>query len=168
MLWFTLPGVYDILIVITPSVHKGQMPQVCLTERSLGADKAAALPSKSRIIPLYTEGIDSEDENLQKGDIHMAEKQPFFLYKGRPLVRCGNTIYYGSMGEDYVIMMQIHDFKKWKDMDMCGKISVKLIMTDETKNPLERIVKTSEKEGLYPALDIADIWLQDALKAKKS
>ena len=93
----------------------------------------------------------------------MAETQ-FLLYKDKPLVRCGNTIYYGDMADEYVIMMQILGTKKWRDRDICGRISVKLIMTDETRNPLERIVKSSEKDGLYPALDIASVWLEDALK----
>lgn len=96
----------------------------------------------------------------------MTKKNEFLQYKNRPLVRCGNTIYYGSMGDEYVVMLQIHDSKNVKDMNLSGKISVKLIMTDETKNPLERIVKSSEKEGLYKAMDIANIWLDDALKKK--
>ena len=37
----------------------------------------------------------------------MAEKKEFLTYKGKPLVRQGNTIYYGDMADDYVIMMQI-------------------------------------------------------------
>ncbi len=94
----------------------------------------------------------------------MAAKDKFLLYKGRPLVRCGNTIYYGNMYEDYVVMMQVQDFEHKNNLDMSGNISIKLIMTDESKNPLERIVKTSEKQGLYPALDIANIWLSEALK----
>lgn len=94
----------------------------------------------------------------------MAEKSEFLLYKNKPLVKCGNTIYYGSMADEYVVMMQVMDQKKLKDMDVAGKISVKLIMTDESKNPLERIVKSSERNGLYPALDIASVWLEDALK----
>lgn len=82
------------------------------------------------------------------------------------MVRCGNIIYYGSMADEYVIMMQIDETKEFKDLQLSGKISVRLILTDETKNPLERIVKTSEKDGIYQALDIANIWLDDALKKK--
>ena len=38
----------------------------------------------------------------------MAEKKNDFLtYKGKPLVRNGNTIYYGDMNDDFVIMMRI-------------------------------------------------------------
>ena len=94
----------------------------------------------------------------------MGESNVFLQYKEKPLVKCGNTIYYGDMSDDYVIMMQVLSHTDLKGMDSCEKISVKLIMTDETKNPLERIVKSSEKIGLYPALDIASIWLEDALK----
>lgn len=96
----------------------------------------------------------------------MAKENQFFLYKDHPLVRCGNTVYYGSMADEYVVMMQIHGTKEFKDMTMGDKVSIKLIMTDETKNPLERIVKSSEKESLYKALDLADAWLSDALKKK--
>ena len=35
------------------------------------------------------------------------EKQDFLTYKGKPLVRNGDTIYYGNMSDDYVIMMRI-------------------------------------------------------------
>lgn len=94
----------------------------------------------------------------------MEDKGKFFLYKGKPLVRCGNTIYYGSMADDYVVMMQVMGTEKFEDVDMANKVSVKLIMTDESKNPLERIMKSSEKTGLYNAMDIAAIWLDDALK----
>ncbi len=94
----------------------------------------------------------------------MAEN--FFTYKGKPLVRFKNTIYFGDMAEDYVVMLQILGSEKLGDMDLTNKVSLKLMLTDETKNPLERIVKSSEKQGLYEALDIADVWLSEALKNK--
>ena len=31
----------------------------------------------------------------------------FFTYKNRPLVRCGDTLYYGNMADPYVIKMEI-------------------------------------------------------------
>lgn len=92
----------------------------------------------------------------------MAEK--FFEYKNRPLVRSGDMIYYGNMADPFVVMMQLHGENAVQDLKMAQSVSIKMIDTDESKNLLERIVKTSEKEGLYPALDIADIWLTDAEK----
>jgi len=52
----------------------------------------------------------------------MAEKntqsvQPFLEYKGRPLVRCGKTLYYGNLYDDYVVMMQVVDTVPFKDQD---------------------------------------------------
>ena len=43
-------------------------------------------------------------------DTKKTEKK-FSTYKGRPLVRCNDEIYYGSMEEPYVIRMQIKSKK---------------------------------------------------------
>ena len=53
----------------------------------------------------------------------MSEKkdQPKFpTYKGKPLVRCGDVIYYGSMKDKYVVKLEIKSKKKVQDMDGCG------------------------------------------------
>lgn len=97
----------------------------------------------------------------------MAEKKNDFLtYKGKPLVRNGNTIYYGDMNDDYVIMMRIFSSKEFGDTDLASKVSVQLVNTDPNVSIKEKIVKTSEKKGLYAAMDIADIWLTRALNPK--
>ena len=67
-------------------------------------------------------------------DTKKTEKK-FSTYKGRPLVRCNDEIYYGSMEEPYV-------------------------------SPRKQLVKSSEKKGLFLAMDIADIWLERALANK--
>ena len=97
----------------------------------------------------------------------MAEKKNDFLtYKGKPLVRNGNTIYYGDMNDDFVIMMRILSSKEFGDTDLASKVSVQLVNTDPNVSIKEKIVKTSEKKGLYAAMDIADIWLTRALNPK--
>ena len=97
----------------------------------------------------------------------MAEKKNDFLtYKGKPLVRHGNTIYYGDMNDDFVIMMRILSSKEFGDTDLASKVSVQLVNTDPNVSIKEKIVKTSEKKGLYAAMDIADIWLTRALNPK--
>lgn len=88
----------------------------------------------------------------------------FLTYKGRPLVRSGDTIYYGSSSEKYVIMLQILSKKKVAGEEVADKISVQLLSTDDTLPPMERISKKSEKNGLYNALDIGAIWLERSLK----
>ena len=92
----------------------------------------------------------------------MAEE--FFSYKGKPLVRKGDTIYYGDMSDAYVVMLNIHNTQKAFDMDMAGDVAIQLMATDPNLNPLESIIKRGEKKGLYPALELADIWLERALK----
>lgn len=95
----------------------------------------------------------------------MAEKKgtKFLTYKGRPLVRCGKTIYYGNIGDPFVIMLQICSTKKVGELDVASRVTVQLLNTDPDVRPRDRIVKKSEKQGLYQAMDIASIWLERAL-----
>ncbi|MBQ4153288.1 MAG: hypothetical protein IJD11_02935 [Oscillospiraceae bacterium] len=90
--------------------------------------------------------------------------QEFFSYKGKPLVRKGDTVYYGDMSDPYVVMLNIQGTEKKFDMDMAGNVTIQLMATDPTINPLESIIKRGEKKGFYPALELADIWLQRALR----
>ena len=96
----------------------------------------------------------------------MADNAPFLMYKGRPLVRSGNVLYYGSMAEKYVIVMQILSTKNENDMTMAEKIQIQLMLTDPEVRMKDRIVKKSEKVGLYNAMDIGSIWLERALSEK--
>ncbi len=96
----------------------------------------------------------------------MAEKKKakFLSYRGKPLVRCGNTIYYGNMSDKYVVLFQIVSTKKVNDLDVADRVTVQLLSTDPDARPKERIIKKSEKKGLYQAMDIGSIWLDLALK----
>ena len=96
----------------------------------------------------------------------MADTTPFLMYKGRPLVRSGNVLYYGSMAEKYVIVMQILSTKDENDMTMAEKIQIQLMLTDPEVRMKDRIGKKSEKIGLYNAMDIGSIWLERALNEK--
>lgn len=94
----------------------------------------------------------------------MAEtKEAFFTYKEMPLVRSGDTLYYGNMSDKYVVMLQILSKKTVSDLEIADKVSVQLLLTDPDVRPKDRIVKKSEKHGLYNAMDIGAIWLQRAL-----
>lgn len=94
----------------------------------------------------------------------MAEKE-FSTYKGRPLVRCGDEIYYGSMEDRFVIRMQVKTKKEVNGLQIADKVAIQLLCTDPDLSPRKQLVKASEKSGLYLALDIADVWLERALKA---
>lgn len=85
----------------------------------------------------------------------------YFSYKGLPLVRCKNYIYYGDPSQTHIIFISI---LAQDENEMPTKVSVQLLLTDETLPPNQRLLKSGEKKSLYDALDIGLIWLQRALK----
>jgi arginyl-tRNA synthetase len=89
------------------------------------------------------------------------------MYKGHPLRRVDNLIYYGTMAEKYIIMMQVLETKKEQDLDLATKVSIQLQLTDPNLKSRDRVVKKSEKPSLYAAIDIAAIWLERALAGKE-
>ncbi len=92
------------------------------------------------------------------------KKDEFLSYKGKPLVRCGSILYYGSMGDKFVIMLQVLSSKTVGDLEVADKVSVQLQYTDTEIRSRDRVVKKTEKNGLYDALDIGAIWLERALE----
>lgn len=96
----------------------------------------------------------------------MAEQKELLSYKGRPLVRKDNTIYYGSMADKYIVMLQVLETKKEHDLDLATRVLVQLQLTDPNVRTKDRVVKKSEKDGFYTALDVGCVWLERALNAK--
>ena len=84
-------------------------------------------------------------------------------YKGHPLRRKDNLIYYGSMADKYIIMLQILETKKVQDLDVATKVSVQLQLTDPDIKSRDRVAKKTEKDSLATAMDFASIWLERAL-----
>ena len=87
-------------------------------------------------------------------------------YKGRPVMRKDNMVYYGSMADSHIVMLQILETKKMGDMDVASRVSVQLQLTDPNARSRDRVVKKSEKDGFYTALDVGAIWLERALAGK--
>ena len=96
----------------------------------------------------------------------MAEENAVLMYKGRPLMRKDNMIYYGSMSDSHIVMLQVLETKKQGDLEIATKVSVQLQLTDPTVRSRDRIVKKSEKDGFYTALDLGCVWLERALAGK--
>ena len=96
----------------------------------------------------------------------MAENKEFLTYKGHPLVRSGDVLYYGSMADKFVVMFKILSKKKVGDLEVADKVQVQLMHTDDEMRAKDRIVKSSEKAGLYRAMDVGAIWLERALAEK--
>lgn len=95
----------------------------------------------------------------------MPEKKETKLltYKGKPLVRKDNTVYYGNMSDKYVVLLQIMDTKKFQDIEIANRVLVQLMYTDPDISIRDRIIKKSEKKGFFTALDLGAVWLEREL-----
>lgn len=83
----------------------------------------------------------------------------YFEYKGLPLVRKGGEIYYGSMGDPEVVMMQLIGKKTVGGVETATKVQLYRMLTDENVPVMERITKTAVKSSLFEALDLAHDWI---------
>ena len=95
------------------------------------------------------------------------KEEKILTYKGRALTRKDKVLYYGSMADKYIIMFQITDTKELSDIELATRVTIQPQHTDPTIKSKERVVKKTETEGLYQAMDIAAIWLERALAADK-
>ncbi len=95
----------------------------------------------------------------------MAEKN-VLMYKGHPLMRKDNLVYYGSMADKYIVMLQILESSNLQDLNVASRVSVQLQLTDPGVKSRDRVVKKTEKDGFYTALDVGSVWLERALASK--
>ena len=96
----------------------------------------------------------------------MATENIPLSYKGHPLRRKDNLIYYGTMAEKYIIMLQVLSSKKVDGLDVADKVAVQLQLTDPDLKSRDRVGRKSEKDSLYSAMDLACVWLERALSSK--
>ena len=90
------------------------------------------------------------------------ENENMLEYRGKPLVRSGNTIYYGNPAEEYVAMLQILSTKN-DELKSADRIFIQILSTDEQLPPQKRIIKKTEKTSIFEAINIASIWLERSL-----
>lgn len=83
----------------------------------------------------------------------------YLCYKGRPLVRSGNEIYFGNMSDKYIIFIKELATKKVNDVDVGAKFEIQLLFTDPDIKGRGKIYKTSEKNSFADALELAEAWL---------
>ena len=92
----------------------------------------------------------------------MADNKSFLTYKGKPLVRCGNEIYYGDMSEKYVLILEIMNYKDFNGTKIPGMIFIQVVNSKDSSD----VFKEGQKDGLAAAFDIGLIWLERALRAE--
>ena len=88
----------------------------------------------------------------------------FLTYKNKPLVKKGNTVYFGDMSEKFVIRFDILTSHKEGDLEVADKIKVNLIKNDSEK--LDNVTKSTEKNGFNEAMYFASTWLDRARSEK--
>jgi len=86
------------------------------------------------------------------------------MYKGKPLVRQGQFIFYGFPDDKYILYMNIIESKKVKNIDIATKVLVQIQNTDNDISFNDKIVKQCEKRNFYDAFEIGTIWLERELK----
>ena len=87
-------------------------------------------------------------------------------YKGFPLMRKDKLTYLGSMSDTHIVLLQVLDTKDVQGTEIATKVSVELQLTDPDVRAKDRIVKKSEKDGYFTALDVGCVWLKRALTQK--
>ena len=92
-------------------------------------------------------------------------KSKFLEYKGKPLVRKENEIYYGDMSEKFVVRFEILSYKKEGKLDIADKVGIQLLDSNTDLDIKDRIKKESVKDNLFDALDLGFTWLERALKS---
>ena len=96
----------------------------------------------------------------------MADTSGALTYKGHPLRRKDNLIYYGSMADKYIIMIQVMSSEQQDGLDMATKVHLQLQFTDPDLKSRDRVVKKSDLPDLFSAIDMGSIWLMRALAGK--
>ena len=90
-------------------------------------------------------------------------KSPYMMYKEKPLIRVGDVVYYGNLEDPYLISLTIDKKETVKDLEIGTDVTIALIENDgKLKKP--KILRSARREGLYQALDVGEIWLEDALE----
>ena len=96
----------------------------------------------------------------------MAEKSTTLTYKGHPLRRKDNLIYYGSMADKYIVMIQVMNSEKDGALDIANKVHLQLQLTDPDLKSRDRVQKKSDQPDLFSAIEMGSIWLMRALAGK--
>ena len=71
----------------------------------------------------------------------MAEEKLPLTYKGHPLRRKDNLVYYGSMADKYIVMIQVMGTEKNGSLELANKVHLQLQLTDPDLKSRDRVIK---------------------------
>lgn len=89
------------------------------------------------------------------------EDQQILTYNGKPLVRCGNTIYYGNPEDKYVVIFRLDEQEPLGDLQIAKRVIIELKTNEGERS---KLIRQAERDGLYRAFDIGMFWLEQALE----
>jgi len=102
----------------------------------------------------------------------MAEE--FLQYKNKPLVRCGDVIYYGDMNDKCVAKLTVKSKTKVDDMEFADRVFIQILNTDmsdpkKTRSPERRTDRlvSCNRHGLCMAQKSSEILMNDFSAACK-
>ena len=88
-------------------------------------------------------------------------------FKGRPLMRKDNLIYYGSMADSHIVQLQIVDYKKVGDTDVANKVSIQLMLTDPNRKYSslgEMSMPRNSAPSTKPLMPLVRYWPDNLMK----
>ncbi len=88
------------------------------------------------------------------------------MYKGKPLVRQENVLYYGFPTDKAILYLNILESQKVGDVSVATKVLVQIQKTGANVSNSEKVIKQCEKNSFYEAFDIGTIWLERELRNK--
>ena len=80
-------------------------------------------------------------------------------YRGYPLRRQGDILYYGDFSDKYIALLQVTKSETENGLEVSKTVLIKLFNNDPDIESRKRVEKKAEKDGLYPAIDLAATWL---------
>ena len=92
-----------------------------------------------------------------------AKKKKILTYNGKPILRCGNRIYYGNLDDKLILVLDITESEKINDLEASKSILVQ-VMDNTGELGKGQVFRKATRDNLYKALDIGEWWLKDALK----
>jgi len=85
------------------------------------------------------------------------------MYKGRPLRRIGNVVYYGRMADGYIVLLNILKSEQVNGLEVPTLVNVQLQNTAPGIPPSEVTIRNADKASFFDAIDIGEAWLKKAL-----
>jgi len=104
-------------------------------------------------------------EAAQSAGLDVKKNETIF-YKGFPLRRKDDFLYYGRVADGYIVQLQILKSEEKQGLNIPTLVSVQLQNTAPGVTPKDVIVRDAKRTSLFEAVDLAEIWLSKQVAAR--